>query len=331
MNSVSFPSEIILTVAEPFNGQRLDVFVAGQLKDMSRARVQKLIDSGNVAADFPVKAVKANLIVVSGQSFRVSLPPLAPSDLAAQPLKLDILFEDEDILVLNKAAGLVVHPGAGNPDHTLINALIAHCPNIQGVGGVNRPGLVHRLDKDTSGLLAVAKSDLAYKGLVRELKSRYLSRIYLGLVKGRLEERGKVDAPIGRHPGARNKMAVRPDDGKVAVTHFASLRAVDAASFLIFKLETGRTHQIRVHLQFIKHPIWADPVYGTPSPLADRQMLHAFRLKFKHPRTKEPLSFLAPPPLDFVQCAEQLGFSIPAWEKVDWESEPAKSRSKGRA
>ena len=325
--------EVFLTVADPWGGQRLDVFLASQLPDHSRARVQKLIEAGNVSTTSTLKPIKANLLVALGQSFRVTIPPPKPSHLPAQALQLDILFEDEDLLVLNKPAGLVVHPGAGNPDHTLINALLAHCPNIQGVGGVNRPGLVHRLDKDTSGLLVVAKSDLAFKGLVRELKSRYLSRIYLGIVKGFLEGRGKVDAPIGRHPGARNKMGIRPDDGKAAVTHFESLQTLDKASLMIFKLETGRTHQIRVHLQFIKHAILGDSVYGNPSPFASRQMLHAFRLTFKHPRSKAPLSFMAPPPEDFVLAARQLGFSTPKWKEVDWKPEGSvsKNKAKGKA
>ena len=325
--------ERLLTVADPWGGQRLDVFLAAQLKDLSRARIQKLIESGHVTPTTPVKSLKAKLLVSVGQSFRVVLPDPVPSHLPAQALKLDVLFEDEDLLVLDKPAGLVVHPGAGNPDHTLINALLAHCPKIQGVGGVSRPGLVHRLDKDTSGLLAVAKSDLAFKGLVRELKSRYLSRIYLGLVKGTLEGRGKVDAPLGRHTAARNKMSVQPDSGKPAVTHFQSLQAQAQASLMLFKLETGRTHQIRVHLQFIQHPILGDGVYGSPSPLAPRQMLHAFRLSFKHPRSKKPLSFFAPPPPDFVDCAKLLGFAPVKWKEVDWDdgAKPASPRRKGKS
>ena len=332
MKSKSPDPEISLTVADPWGGQRLDVFLASQLPDFSRSRVQKLIGAGHVSTSAAGKPLKAHSLVALGQSFRVTLPPPEASHLPAQALELDILFEDKDLLVLNKPAGLVVHPGAGNPDHTLINALLAHCPDIQGVGGVNRPGLVHRLDKDTSGLLVAAKSDLAFKGLVRELKSRYLSRIYLGIVKGDLEGRGKVDAPIGRHPGARNKMGIRPDDGKAAVTHFESLQSSDKASLMIFKLETGRTHQIRVHLQFIKHAILGDPVYGNPSSFASRQMLHAFRLTFKHPRSKKPLSFMAPPPEDFILAVRQLGFSVPRWKQVDWkEASAAPPQPKGKA
>jgi 23S rRNA pseudouridine1911/1915/1917 synthase len=332
MKPTSATPEIFLTVADPWGGHRLDVFLVSQLEDFSRTRVRKLIEEGNVTAQFEAKALKPNLVLKVGQSFRIQIPPPEETHLAAQPLELDILFEDEDLLVLNKPAGLVVHPGAGNPDHTLINALIAHCPKIRGVGGVNRPGLVHRLDKDTSGLLVVAKSDVAFKSLVRELKSRYLSRIYLGLVKGRLDEKGKVDAPIGRHPGARNKMGVRPDDGKPAITHFETLQALDEASFLIFKLETGRTHQIRVHLQFIKHPVLGDTVYGNASETIPRQMLHAFRLNFKHPVTKEPLYFMAPPPKDFTLCARQLGFTLPRWESLNWKTgDDGKGASKPKA
>ena len=308
-----------LTVPPEHAGKRLDLFLTSQLPKFSRNQVQSLIERGLVVPDVPVKVFKAGLTVLAGQSFTVTLPPSQKPDMPAQALDLDVVFEDKDLLVINKPVGLVVHPGAGNPDQTLMNALIAHCPDIAGVGGVQRPGLVHRLDKDTSGLLVVAKSDVAYKSLIQQLKGRKLSREYLGIVEGKLEGKGTVDAPIGRHASARKKMAVRPETGKKAVTHFVTLQAVEEASLLHLKLETGRTHQIRVHMAFIHHPILGDGVYGKPKEGADRQMLHAFRLTLRHPRTGLTKTYSAKPPADFIQCLKSSGLRAPTWEKVRWE------------
>ncbi len=308
----------VLVVPPEQAGQRLDNFLTSQLSAFSRTQVQALIKKGNVVPQFRVKVMKAGLEVSAGQSFEVTIPPSIKTDIPAQSLSLDILFEDEDVLVINKPVGLVVHPGAGNPDQTLINALVAHCPDVVGVGGVQRPGLVHRLDKDTSGLLVAAKSDLAYKSLVKQLKTRKLSREYLGIVKGDLEERGTVDAPLGRHASARKKMAVRPESGKTAVTHFAPLGSNETASLLHLKLETGRTHQIRVHMAFIKHPILGDSVYGEDSGLADRQMLHAFRISFQHPKKGTVETFWKEPPKDFLDCLTRLKIKAPKWEKIHW-------------
>lgn len=317
--SSTSPQTAFFTVASAQNGERLDVFLSSQLPAFSRSQVQALIKAGNVVPQFPVKSVKASMAVAEGQAFQVTVPPSQKADLPAQAFALDILFEDEDVLVLNKPAGLVVHPGAGNPDHTLINALIAHCPDLAGVGGVQRPGLVHRLDKDTSGLLVVAKSDLAYQGLVKQLRYRKLSREYLGLAKGKVEGRGTVDAPIGRHVSARKKMAVRPEGGKKAVTYFRTLEANETASLLHLKLETGRTHQIRVHLQYIHHPILGDEVYGGPLGPAQRQMLHAFRLSFLHPRSGSVKEFFVAPPKDFEDSLKAVGLSTHEWKKIEWE------------
>jgi 23S rRNA pseudouridine1911/1915/1917 synthase len=295
------------------------VFLASQLPSFSRSQIQTLIKTGNILAQFPVKSLKASMLVLEGQVFQITIPPSRKPDLPAQPLSLDIVFEDDDLLVINKPVGLVVHPGAGNLDHTLINALIAHCPDIAGVGGVQRPGLVHRLDKDTSGLLAVAKTDLAYKSLVKQLRYRKLSREYLGIVKGQIEGKGRVDAPIGRHVSARKKMAVRPETGKKALTYFVCLKAGAKASLLHLKLETGRTHQIRVHLQYIHHPILGDVVYGGGDEWASRPMLHAFRLSLQHPETGLLKVFFAPPPQDFENCLRAQGFQIPKWKDLVWE------------
>ena len=297
---------------------RLDLFLTSELSAFSRTQIQALIQKGNVAPLFRLKAMKAGLVVLEGQSFEVIIPASVKSDIKAQPLTLDVVFEDANLLVINKPVGLVVHPGAGNPDQTLINALVAHCPGIAGVGGIQRPGLVHRLDKDTSGLLVAAKSDLAYKSLVKQLKTRKLSREYLGIVKGSLEGKGTVDAPLGRHASARKKMAVRPENGKTAVTHFASLESNEKASLLHLKLDTGRTHQIRVHMAFIKHPILGDSVYGEDSGMAGRQMLHAFKLSFLHPKSETLKSFWAAPPKDFTDCLTQVKIKTPTWGKIKW-------------
>lgn len=307
------------TVQAGEGGQRLDVFLASHLPSFSRTQVQALIKEGHVTPLFEAKALKVSQGVAEGQSFRVVVPASKPSEIPAQSIPLDIVFEDDEVLVLNKPAGLVVHPGAGNPDSTLINALVAHCPEIVGVGGVQRPGLVHRLDKDTSGLLAVAKTDKAYRSLVKQIRYRQMAREYLGLVRGQVTQPGLIDAAIGRHVSARKKMAVRPDDGKSAKTHFIPLEANEAASLLHLKLETGRTHQIRVHLQFIHHPILGDSVYGSAQGGFERQMLHAFRLTFQHPATGKSRTFFAKPPEDFIGAVKALGLPVPAWKDVVWK------------
>ncbi len=319
MRSPASPKPRLLIVPPEQSGKRLDIFVASCFPELSRTQAQNLIREGHVVPTVPVKNLKSGILVLEGQSFKVTLPAPVETHMLAQALDLDILFEDPHLLVVNKPVGLVVHPGAGNPDNTLLNALIAHCPNLKGVGGVKRPGLVHRLDKDTSGLLVVAKSDLAYRGLVAQLKTRKLSREYLGIVRGSLEGKGMVDAPIGRHAAARKKMSVRPDSGKEARTHFRSLERNEAASLLLLKLETGRTHQIRVHMAYIQHPILGDGVYGGESELASRQMLHAFRLSLKHPKTGASRIFCAPPPEDFTESLGKAGLKVLKWKKVAWK------------
>ncbi len=317
--SSSSPQTAVFTVHSEQAGKRLDVFLVSQLSSFSRTQVQALIAAGNVVPLFPTKAVRSNLIVLEGQKVRVTVPPSKKSDILAQSIPLDIVIEDDSVLVINKPVGLVVHPGAGNPSQTLLNALMAHCPDIAGVGGVQRPGLVHRLDKDTSGLLVVAKSDIAYRSLVKQLKTRSLSREYLGIVKGVLADKGTVDAAIGRHASARKKMAVRAELGKPSITHFVSLRTNEEASLLHLKLETGRTHQIRVHLSYIHHPILGDSIYGGGSDLAKRQMLHAFRLSFKHPKTGITRAFYAVPPEDFLKCLKKTGLKASRWSSVRWK------------
>ncbi len=312
------PSTASFTVSAEEAGRRLDVFLAARLAPLSRTKAHALIQEGRVAALFPLKEMRPSLPVEEGQTFQVSIPAPVPSDIPPQALPLAIVYEDGDLLVVHKPAGLVVHPGAGNPDHTLLNALVAHCPTIEGVGGIQRPGLVHRLDKDKSGLLAVAKTDAAYRSLVGQLKSRRKRWEYLAMDRATLEGPWRVSAAIGRHAQARKRMAVRPESGKEAVTHFVPLQTLPEVSLLLLKLETGRTHQIRAHLNFIQHPVLGDSLYGGASALAGRPMLHAFRLSFLHPKTRKKIECQAEPPQDFLQCAKALGFKPFHWKKIKW-------------
>ncbi len=311
----------VISVSHDDLGKRLDVFLVSQLPGFSRTQVQALIAAGKVQARFKVKAVKASLAVEEGNSFLVTVPAAAQTDIAPEKIKLDIVHEDRSVIVINKPVGLVVHPGAGNPSHTLINALVAHCPDLTGVGGVKRPGLVHRLDKDTSGLLVVAKTDRAFKSLVAQLKDRSLSREYIAIVKGQLNGRGVVQAAIGRHTMSRKKMAVQAENGKPALTHFTTLDHNEQASLILLKLETGRTHQIRVHMAYIHHAILGDSIYGSASELAERQMLHAFRLSFRHPQTGRKMNFYAGPPKDFVETLPKVGLTAPKWHLVRWKND----------
>lgn len=309
----------VISVSHDDLGKRLDVFLVSQLPGFSRTQVQALIAAGKVQARFKVKAVKASLVVEEGNSFLVTVPAAAQTDITPEKIKLDIVHEDRSVIVINKPVGLVVHPGAGNPSHTLINALVAHCPDLTGVGGIKRPGLVHRLDKDTSGLLVVAKTDRAFKSLVAQLKDRSLSREYIAIVKGQLNGRGVVQAAIGRHTMSRKKMAVQAENGKPALTHFTTLDHNEQASLILLKLETGRTHQIRVHMAYIHHAILGDSIYGSASELADRQMLHAFRLSFRHPKTGRKMNFYAGPPKDFVETLQKVDLTAPKWHLVRWK------------
>jgi len=276
---------------------RLDVYLSSQEElSLTRSRIQKLIDEGLVQVnDVPGKA---NYKLRKGDKITLILPP--PKELKVEPenIPLDIIYEDEDIIVINKPQGMVVHPAHGNYSGTVVNALLAHCQDLSGIGGVMRPGIVHRLDKDTSGLLMIAKNDLAHLGLTEQIKNRAVQKKYLALVYGNLkEEKGTIDAPIGRHPIDRKKMAVVPRTGKPAVTHYQVLRRYGNHTYLEIDLETGRTHQIRVHLAYIGHPVVGDPVYSSKKRFnLPGQFLHAHQLIFKHPRTGRTLEFTAPLP-----------------------------------
>ena len=290
---------------------RLDKVSVSLFPTLSRARMQALIAAGMVKLNGKVAAVN-RADVVPGDRIDVYVPPAVSADPVAQDIALKIVFEDAHMLVIDKPVGLVVHPAPGNLDGTLVNALLAHCGDtLSGIGGVKRPGIVHRLDKDTSGLLVVAKSDRAHQGLSAQLLDRSLGRTYLAFVWGVPTPRaGKIDLPIGRHPVDRKKMAVTKS-GRAAVTHYEVLEEYDGASLVRCKLETGRTHQIRVHLAHIGHPLVGDPVYGKgrrppPIPLT-RQALHAAEIHFIHPVTGKAMTFSSELPPDLSALKSALG------------------------
>ena len=291
-----------LTVPLEMAGLRLDQALARLLPEESRSRLARLIEEGHVTVDGQAAAPRLKL--KSGEVLEVALAP-RPADTAFAPeaIALDVVFEDADLLVVDKPAGLVVHPGSGNWDGTLLNALLHHAPATR---ELPRAGIVHRLDKDTSGLLVVAKTERAQASLVRQLQARTVKRTYLALVRGRVARDGTVEAPIGRHPVQRTRMAVVPS-GKPAVTHYRVRERFAAHTLLECDLETGRTHQIRVHLASIDRPLEGDPTYaGRAKSTFSRQALHAWRLAFVHPGSCAALRFESPLPADFTALLEGL-------------------------
>jgi 23S rRNA pseudouridine1911/1915/1917 synthase len=288
---------IELTVPNEYASWRLDRYLAAALPEFSRSRLQALIRSGDVQLEG--KTVRTREPVQSGNVVRLTIPPSQEVEAQPEEIPLQILFEDDDLLILNKPAGLVVHPGAGNPSHTLVNALLHHCPNLSGRGGQQRPGIVHRLDKETSGCLVVAKNDTTHRELARQFAGREVTKIYLALVTGTLKRcHGTIAAPIGRHPVQRKKMQVDSRRGREARTDYRVLQSLGTVSLVECVLHSGRTHQIRVHLHHLGHPVIGDSLYGGRG-VAPRQMLHAWKLGFTHPRTKEQMLFEAPIPEDF--------------------------------
>ncbi len=285
---------------------RLDKFI--EIDGLSRSRIQKLIDDGCVLVNG--EPAKARDKVRAGDIVELDIPEAEPLDAQPEDIPLDIVFEDDQLLVINKPQGMVVHPGAGNYSGTLVNALLHHCgESLSGIGGVARPGIVHRIDKETSGLLLVAKTDLAHSSLSAQIKDKTAAREYVCITSGNMTvQKGRIDAPIGRHPAVRTKMAVTSKNSKNAVTHFTVTEQLNDASVVECRLETGRTHQIRVHLAYIGHPILGDDVYGAKSnPYGLRgQALHAMRIGFNHPVTGERMEFEKAPPEYFIELIEKL-------------------------
>jgi 23S rRNA pseudouridine1911/1915/1917 synthase len=279
----------------------LDHFLSGQLLHLSRSRIQALIKTCHIllngAATKPGATLRAN------DTVSVEEPPPQPVETRAEEIPLDILYEDDDLIVLNKAAGMVVHPAAGNWNRTLVNALLHHCPALSGIGGEQRPGIVHRLDKETSGCIVVAKNDAAHQNLAAQFAGRKVLKVYLALVAGHpRRQRGTIEEPIGRHPIHRKKMAVAKRGGRPAKTDYRVVREWENASLVECTLHTGRTHQIRVHLTHLGHPLLGDKLYGGAKTTGafPRQMLHAWKLGFFHPRTGQWMEFEAPQPADFA-------------------------------
>jgi len=290
---------------------RIDRYLAQQVADLSRSRIQQLIEQGNVQINGKVCAAK-KAVVQPGDCISLEIPDAQPLDLQPQDIPLDILYEDDSLLIINKPAGLVVHPAPGHPEGTLVNALLAHCPTLPGINGVQRPGIVHRLDKDTTGAIVVAKTEQAQQHLQAQLKAKTARREYIGVVYGApAAAGGTINLPIGRHLIERQHMAVVPVEkgGRPAVTHWQVKERLGNYTLMNFQLETGRTHQIRVHSAYVGHPLVGDPVYSRSASVGVNlpgQALHALKLSLQHPLTGDEIEVTAPPPAAFVRLVEVL-------------------------
>lgn len=301
--------ENILEITAKESGDRVDALLARNIEGLSRSAAQRLIDNGHVILNGV--PVRKNYKCSSGDQIEISIPQAGELPLVAQDIPLDIAYEDEDLIVINKARGMVVHPAPGHPDGTLVNALLYHCGNsLSGIGGEKRPGIVHRIDKDTSGLLIVAKNDFSHQRLSAQLADRSLSRTYEAVARGTFREAsGTVDRPIGRHPIDRKRMAVTDKNSRPAVTHWQLIAQYRGYAHIRCQLETGRTHQIRVHMASIGHPLLGDYTYGSPSPEKglEGQCLHARRIKFIHPRSGEKIQIESSLPSYFLEVLSRLG------------------------
>ena len=301
--------ETLHIVAGPEDeGMRLDKFLSVRVEELTRSAAERLAEQGQVSSGG--KTLDKKYRLRAGDAIEVILPEPVGLDILPEAIPLDIRYEDADLLVVNKPKGMVVHPAAGHAGGTLVNALLAHCgDSLSGINGVIRPGIVHRIDKDTSGLLIVAKNDFAHQRLAEQIKEHSFTRMYEAVVHGNLkEDTGTVDAPIGRHPTDRKRMAVTEKNSRQAVTHFEVLARYKGFTHVRLKLETGRTHQIRVHMAYIGHPVAGDPVYGPkkPVPNLDGQCLHARVIGFVHPRTGEYLEITSELPSYFTAFLEKL-------------------------
>jgi len=292
-------------------GKRLDAWLSLVEPELSRARIQDLIRTGHITLNG--KTTKPSQTLIPGQEIQIVIPPPVQIDLKPEAIPLDILYEDADLIVINKPAGLVVHPAAGHAAGTLVNALLAHCSDLAGIGGEKRPGIVHRLDRDTTGVMVVAKNDTSMRALSSQFKHRQTTKEYLALVWGHLTPpAGRAETLIGRNPHDRKKMCTRPDHGRNAITNYETQETFADTSLLRICIETGRTHQIRVHMAFLGHSIIGDPQYGRPRhnvlpvPVPARQMLHAAKLTLAHPSTGQVLTFEAPLPEDMNMLIQRL-------------------------
>lgn len=304
--------QLTLTVTSEDRGARIDAWLAAHVEGLTRSAAAKLLESGGVAVN-GASAAK-NYRLTGGETVEVTRPEAEEIAVEPQDIPLDVVYEDQDVIVVNKPVGLVVHPAPGHPDGTLVNALLHHCgDSLSGIGGERRPGIVHRIDKDTSGLIIAAKNDFAHQFLSSQLSDHTLGREYEAVVHGGFrDDAGTVDAPIGRHPVDRKRMAVTPKNSKPAVTHYEVIARYRGYTRILCRLETGRTHQIRVHMASIGHPLLGDGVYGAPCPEKglEGQCLHARRLKFIHPRTGQLVRLEAPLPEYFTQVISRLGNEI---------------------
>ena len=298
---------IRLRASEESKNQRLDAFLASSLDGLTRSQAARLIESGEVAVNG--KTAGKSYKLAGGEDIAVTLPEPEPVEAVPQDIPLDVVYEDADVIVVNKPSGMVVHPAPGHPDGTLVNALLYHCAGtLSGVGGALRPGIVHRIDRDTSGLIIAAKNDAAHQYLSAQLADHTLARTYECIVVGALrEDRGTVDAPIARHPTGRKRMAVVAG-GREAVTHWEVIARYPGYTHVRCRLETGRTHQIRVHMAYIGHPILGDTVYGAKKevPGLTGQCLHAVGLRFLHPRTHEVVELFCPLPEEFTRMLQKI-------------------------
>ena len=326
MATVPEADRVTFTVAPDAAGHRLDLWLLEQLPGHSRAFLQRLIRDGHVRIGGA--EVKASHAIRAGEVIEVTIPPPEPSTVQPEAIPLEILYEDSDLIVINKPHGLVVHPSAGHAEHTLVNALLHHCRGqLSGIGGVERPGIVHRLDLDTSGCIVAAKTDAAHRALSQQFKSHEVEKIYLALVWGLPRVvRGRIEGAIGRNPHHRQKMAVLAEGGREAITEFEIMEHFGGCTLVRCRLLTGRTHQIRVHLASIGNPIVGDTVYGRMrrhliASKATRQMLHAERLAITHPRSGKWLEFVAPLPQDMRELIRELEEHLRQREKSGAKSD----------
>ena len=295
-------------IKSQYNGMRLDKVLVAFLPDKSRSYISNLIDQGNVLIND--KSAKASLKVKEGDVIDVDIPETKPLEVASEDIPLKIIYEDEDILIIDKPQGMVVHPSFGHSEHTLVNAILHHCRDLSGINGVARPGIVHRIDKDTSGLICVAKNDAAHNFLAEQLKDHTMSRTYVALVRGVIKENhGTISMPIGRDKRDRQKMAVTRENSKDAITNFDVIKRYKEHTLIECHLVTGRTHQIRVHMSYINHPVEGDPLYGGRSYkklYSGGQLLTAVKLKLVHPRSKKEMEFQTEIPSYFQSILDNL-------------------------